>query len=95
MQETPATRHSLIVKLRDPADHVAWNEFVAINEPLVYQLARRKGLQDADARDVCQEVLRASWPVAERCPADRLGPAKPATAPRWPGKSPSALVIEP
>ena len=58
MQETPATRHSLIVKLRDPADHVAWHEFVAIYEPLVYQLARRKGLQDADARDVCQEVLR-------------------------------------
>jgi RNA polymerase sigma factor (sigma-70 family) len=58
MQETPATRHSLIVKLRDPADHVAWHEFVAIYEPLVYRLARRKGLQDADARDVCQEVLR-------------------------------------
>jgi RNA polymerase sigma factor (sigma-70 family) len=58
MQETPATRHSLIVKLRDPADHVAWREFLTIYEPLVYQLARRKGLQDADARDVCQEVLR-------------------------------------
>jgi hypothetical protein len=41
MQETPATRHSLIVKLRDPADHVAWHEFVAIYKPLVYQLAAR------------------------------------------------------
>ena len=58
MDEPPTTRHSLIVKLRDPADTAAWREFVAIYEPLVYRLARRKGLQDADARDLCQEVFR-------------------------------------
>jgi RNA polymerase sigma factor (sigma-70 family) len=59
MDDSPGTRHSLIVKLRDPADPVAWREFVAIYEPLVYQLARRKGLQDADALDLCQEVFQA------------------------------------
>ena len=59
MDESPATRCSLIVKLRDPADSAAWREFVAIYEPLVYRLARRKGLQDADARDLCQEVFQA------------------------------------
>jgi RNA polymerase sigma-70 factor (ECF subfamily) len=59
MDKPPATRHSLIVKLRDPADSDAWGEFVALYEPLIYRLARRKGLQDADARDVCQEVFRA------------------------------------
>src|SRR5262249_30659038 len=48
----------LIVKLRDPADTEAWGEFVAIYEPLIYRLACRKGLQDADARDLCQEVFR-------------------------------------
>ena len=58
MDEPPATRRSLIVKLRDPADAGAWCEFVALYEPLVYRLARRKGLQDADARDLCQEVFR-------------------------------------
>ncbi len=59
MNESPATRHSLIVKLRDPADSAAWAEFLAIYEPLVYRLGRLKGLQDADARDLCQEVFHA------------------------------------
>jgi RNA polymerase sigma factor (sigma-70 family) len=59
MQNAPATRRSLIVKLRDPADNAAWHEFVTLYEPLVYRLARHKGLQDADANDLCQEVFRA------------------------------------
>lgn len=59
MDESPATRRSLIVKLRDPADTAAWREFAAIYEPWIYRLARRRGLQDADARDLCQEVFRA------------------------------------
>jgi RNA polymerase sigma-70 factor (ECF subfamily) len=57
MDEPPATRDSLILRLRDPADASAWGEFVTLYEPLVYKLACRKGLQDADARDLCQEVL--------------------------------------
>jgi len=59
MDEAPATQYSLIAKLRDPADAQAWQEFLAIYEPLVYRLARAKGLQDADAQDVCQDVFRA------------------------------------
>lgn len=59
MDESPETRRSLIVKLGDPEDSRAWREFVALYEPLVLRLARRKGLQDADARDVCQDVFRA------------------------------------
>jgi RNA polymerase sigma-70 factor (ECF subfamily) len=59
MDEPPITRASLILRLRDPADAVAWDEFVALYEPLVYNLACHKGLQDADARDLCQDVLLA------------------------------------
>ncbi len=66
----PATRHTLIVKLRDPADAGAWREFVALYEPLVYRLARRKGLQDADARDLCQEVFRAVSQAIDRWDID-------------------------
>ncbi len=66
----PATRHTLIVKLRDPADAGAWREFVAIYEPLIYGLARRKGLQDADARDLCQEVFRTVSQAIDRWDAD-------------------------
>ena len=66
MDDSPATRRSLIVKLRDPADSAAWGEFVALYEPLVYRLARRKGLQDADARDLCQEVFQAVARAVDR-----------------------------
>lgn len=57
MDEPLQTRASLIIRLRDPADADAWQEFVSLYEPLVYELACRKGLQDADAHDLCQEVL--------------------------------------
>ena len=69
----PNTRQSLVLRLRDLDDQAAWTEFVDIYEPLVYQLARRKGLQDADARDVCQEVFRAVAGAIERWDPD---PAK-------------------
>jgi RNA polymerase sigma-70 factor (ECF subfamily) len=66
MDQNPATRASLIVKLRDPSDEMAWSEFVTLYEPLVYRLARQKGLQDADARDLCQEVFRAVAQAVDR-----------------------------
>ena len=55
----PETRNSLILRLPDRADVEAWDEFVAIYEPLVYRLTRTKGFQDADAREIVQEVLVA------------------------------------
>jgi RNA polymerase sigma factor (sigma-70 family) len=70
MDEPPDTRHSLILRLRDSADEVAWREFATLYEPLVYQLARRKGLQDADARDLCQDVLLAVARAADRWDPD-------------------------
>ena len=62
----PMTRHSLLLRLRNPEDRQAWSEFAAVYEPLVYRLARGRGLQDADARDVCQEVLSAVAGAIER-----------------------------
>jgi RNA polymerase sigma-70 factor (ECF subfamily) len=59
MHEPPTTRYALLARLRAPGDQAAWAEFVALYEPLVYRLARRRGLQDADAEDLCQEVFRA------------------------------------
>jgi RNA polymerase sigma-70 factor (ECF subfamily) len=70
MDDSPATRHTLIVKLRDTADAQAWREFLTIYEPLVYRLARHKGLQDADARDLCQEVFRAVARAIDRWEPD-------------------------
>lgn len=58
MADIPATRASLVVRLRDQGDQEAWREFVRLYAPVVYRYARRKGLQDADAADLTQEVLR-------------------------------------
>jgi RNA polymerase sigma-70 factor (ECF subfamily) len=59
MADIPPTRASLLVRLRDPSDGTAWSEFVELYVPVVYGYARKQGLQDADAADVSQEVLRA------------------------------------
>jgi RNA polymerase sigma-70 factor (ECF subfamily) len=53
------TRESLIARLSDRADVEAWEEFVQIYLPLLYRMARRKGLQHADAEELGQEVLVA------------------------------------
>jgi RNA polymerase sigma-70 factor (ECF subfamily) len=59
MAEIPPTRASLLLRLRDAEDADAWREFVDLYAPLVYGYARKQGLQDADAADLCQDVLRA------------------------------------
>ena len=59
MADIPATRASLLVRLRDHQDHAAWSEFVRLYAPVVYRFARGRGLQDADAADLSQEVLRS------------------------------------
>ncbi len=66
----PETRNSLILRLPDCGDAEAWEEFVAIYEPLVYRMARGMGLQDADAREVVQEVLVTVSKAVERWQPD-------------------------
>lgn len=61
-----STRYSLLLRIADAGDHAAWSEFLAVYEPLVYSLGRRRGLQDADARDLCQEVFRSVATAARR-----------------------------
>ncbi len=57
--QPPETRPSLILRLHDSHDTQAWQEFTAVYQPLVYRLARMKGLQDADAQELVQEVMVA------------------------------------
>jgi RNA polymerase sigma-70 factor (ECF subfamily) len=59
MTAIPLTRASLLVRLRDPRDEAAWKEFVDLYVPVVYGYLRRQGLQDADAVDLCQDVVGA------------------------------------
>ena len=55
--ESPETRESLLIRVRDLQDRDAWDQFVQIYRPVVYRLARHRGLQDADAQDLAQKVL--------------------------------------
>jgi RNA polymerase sigma-70 factor (ECF subfamily) len=60
MSDSPSelhTRPSLLVRVRDAQDAEAWRTFVAIYGPVVYRYARGRGLQDADAADLMQDVL--------------------------------------
>ena len=59
MADSPLTRASLLVRIRDARDGAAWSQFVALYAPLIYGHARKHGLQDADAADLTQDVLRA------------------------------------
>ena len=53
----PETRESLILRVKNPKDIQAWDEFSAIYRPVVYRMARGRGLQDADAEDLTQQVF--------------------------------------
>src|SRR5262249_44326500 len=53
-----ATRASLLLRLRDAHDAEAWGEFVRLYARLVFGHCARYGLQEADAADVAQEVMR-------------------------------------
>ncbi len=59
MSDPPLTRPSLLLRLQDARDSDAWRQFVELYAPLVYRYGRRHRLQDADAADLTQEVLRA------------------------------------
>src|SRR5262245_37418845 len=72
MADWPATRVTLLDRLRDPRDEQAWGEFVALYGPLLFRFARRRLPQDEDAADVTQEVLRAVAAGKYRRPEGRF-----------------------
>lgn len=69
-QDSPVTRASLLIRLRDRSDQSAWNEFVTVYGPVIYRFARNRGLQDADAADTMQDVLRSVTRAIDRLDYD-------------------------
>jgi RNA polymerase sigma factor (sigma-70 family) len=75
MTDTPTTQASLLVRLGDTTDAPAWERFVDLYAPPIYACARRHGLQDADAADITQDVLRSVHGAFRRGDYDsRRGP---------------------
>lgn len=52
------TRASLLFRIRDPKDALAWSEFVRLYAPLLHAYGLKNGLQDSDAADMTQDTLR-------------------------------------
>ncbi len=71
MSAIDATRPSLLVRIRDSRDELAWGEFAKLYTPLIYRFARKAGLQDADASLVTQDVLITVARTIHRLDYDR------------------------
>ena len=54
MYSTPV---SLVERLKHREDAAAWTRFVSLYTPVIFTWARRVGLQEADARDLVQDVF--------------------------------------
>jgi RNA polymerase sigma factor (sigma-70 family) len=66
------TRQSLLSRLRDWQDQGSWKDFFDTYWKLIYGVARKAGLSDAEAQDVVQETLIA---VAKKIPDFHYDPA--------------------
>ena len=71
MEEAPVTRPSLLLRIRAGQDHDAWRQFVQMYAPVVYGFLRKRGVQDADAADLMQDVFRSVAGAANRLDYDR------------------------
>lgn len=67
---TPETRTSLLLHIRDPQNHEQWAEFVELYAPVIESMARKRGLQQADAEDVLQRVMLAVSQALAKRPHD-------------------------
>ncbi|MEQ9411743.1 MAG: sigma-70 family RNA polymerase sigma factor [Fuerstiella sp.] len=67
---SPETRPSLLLRVRNREDREAWAEFSEIYRPVIQRLARLKGMQDADSEDLAQQVLLTVASAIERFEPD-------------------------
>jgi RNA polymerase sigma factor (sigma-70 family) len=65
------TRATLLERLRDAADPLAWDEFFRRYWRLIYALARRRGCSDHTAEEIVQDVMLAVFEQREVFRYDR------------------------
>jgi RNA polymerase sigma factor (sigma-70 family) len=68
-----ATRRSLLTRLRDAGDQTGWRQFFDTYWTLLYRVALKSGLTEAEAQDAVQETIVT---VAEQMPEFRYEPAR-------------------
>jgi RNA polymerase sigma-70 factor (ECF subfamily) len=57
VNDFPNTNANLIARIKDPGNAAAWESFEQIYRPVVFRIARARGLQYADAVDLVQQVF--------------------------------------
>ncbi len=67
----PLTQHTLIARLRDPNDEIAWTRFEQGYRELVVRFAMKQGLQPSDAEDVAQAVFQSLLSAMQGFTLDR------------------------
>ena len=82
------TRRSLLSRLKDWEDQASWQEFFDTYSRLIYCIAVKAGLTDAEAQDVVQETVIV---VARKIPGFKYDPALGSSAFSWLLISRSAL----
>ena len=66
------TRRSLLTRLRNWDDQESWRDFFDTYGHFIYRIARKTGLNDAEAQDVVQDTLLA---VARQMPGFQYDPS--------------------
>ncbi|MBI3418209.1 MAG: sigma-70 family RNA polymerase sigma factor [Verrucomicrobia bacterium] len=66
------TRWSLLQRLKDASDEQSWREFFATYRNLIYGVAMKSGLTEAEAEDAVQETVIS---VARKMPEFKADPA--------------------
>ena len=72
VDELIPTRATLLERLKDWQDQSSWQEFFDTYWKLIYGVARKAGLTDAEAQDVVQETILS---VARHMPTFKYDPA--------------------
>lgn len=67
------THATLLARLADASDTQAWRDFAERYRELIYNFARRRGLQPEDCEDVLQDVMLQ---LAKTLPEFKYDPAK-------------------
>lgn len=73
MSDPWATRQTLLMRVRDHADHDAWSEFDKLYRQLIVAAALKRGLQPDDAENLAQDVMLKVTKAIPRFEYDREG----------------------
>ncbi len=60
------TRETLLIKIRDPGDNRAWEEFADLYTPLIYRFCASRGVAASDIADVTQDTMRSVASAIQR-----------------------------